>query len=100
MRECIINIYIIALVMIAMMDIILSIKSIEKNNTIGKLLGCICIWATVIDISYLFSILSDSYMFVSVTSSIYFISIDGVLISLLVFIIYFTKKQYFLSYWQ
>ena len=32
MRECIINIYIIALVMIAMMDIILSIKSIEKNN--------------------------------------------------------------------
>ena len=92
MRECIINIYIIALVMIAMMDIILSIKSIEKNNTIGKLLGCICIWATVIDISYLFSILSDSYMFVSVTSSIYFISIDGVLISLLVFIIYFTKN--------
>lgn len=92
MRECIINIYIIAMVMIAMMDIILSIKSIDKNNTIGKLLGCICIWATVIDISYLFSILSDSYMFVSVTSSIYFISIDGVLISLLVFIIYFTKN--------
>ena len=92
MREYIINIYIIVMIMIAIMDVVLCIKSINKNNIIGRLLGLVCIWATVIDISYLFSILSDTYMYVSIASSIYFIGIDGVLISLLLFTIYFTKN--------
>ena len=92
MREYIINIYIIVMIMIAIMDVVLGIKSINKNNIIGRLLGLVCIWATVIDISYLFSILSDTYMYVSIASSIYFISIDGVLICLLLFTIYFTKN--------
>lgn len=92
MREYIINIYIIVMIMIAIMDVVLCIKSINKNNIIGRLLGLVCIWATVIDISYLFSILSDTYMYVSIASSIYFIGIDGVLICLLLFTIYFTKN--------
>ena len=92
MREYIINIYIIVMIMFAIMDVVLCIKSINKNNIIGRLLGLVCIWATVIDISYLFSILSDTYMYVSIASSIYFIGIDGVLISLLLFTIYFTKN--------
>ena len=86
--------YIVLMIGIAVMDGVLSVKSFQKNKTTGRYLGFACMWATIIDISYLCSILSKSYGFVSVMSSIYFMGIDGVLISLFIFTTYFTKGAF------
>ena len=86
--------YLLILIVIAVMDGILGIKSIRKRTKTGQFLGFACIWATIIDLSYLCTILSTSYRFVSVMSSVYFMGIDGVLISLLIFTIYFTKGDF------
>lgn len=84
--ELLIAAYIVLMIGIAVMDGVLSVKSFQKNKTTGRYLGFACMWATIIDISYLCSILSKSYGFVSVMSSIYFMGIDGVLISLFIFL--------------
>lgn len=86
--------YVVLMVSIAVMDGVLGIKSFRKNKTTGRYLGVACMWATIIDISYLCSILSKSYGFVSVMSSIYFMGIDGVLICLFIFTTYFTKGAF------
>lgn len=86
--------YVVLMIGIAVMDGVLSVKSFQKNKTTGRYLGFACMWATIIDISYLCSILSKSYGFVSVMSSIYFMGIDGVLISLFIFTTYFTKGAF------
>ena len=92
--ELLIAVYIVLMIGIAVMDGVLSVKSFQKNKTTGRYLGFACMWATIIDISYLCSILSKSYGFVSVMSSIYFMGIDGVLISLFIFTTYFTKGAF------
>ena len=92
--ELLIAAYIVLMIGIAVMDGVLSVKSFQKNKTTGRYLGFACMWATIIDISYLCSILSKSYGFVSVMSSIYFMGIDGVLISLFIFTTYFTKGAF------
>ncbi len=86
--------YLLILIGIAVMDGVLGVKSIRKRTKTGQFLGCACIWATVIDLSYLCTILTTSYRFVSVMSSLYFMGIDGVLLSLLIFTIYFTKGDF------
>lgn len=86
--------YIKVSVLIALIDAVLAIKSIQKNETTGKFLGYTCIGAAVVDISYLISILSDSYLCMSIMSSLYFISIDSMLICLLIFTVYFTKGKF------
>ena len=85
--------YIKVSVLIALIDIVLAIKSFQKNETTGKFLGYTCIGAAVVDISYLISILNDDYMYMSIMSSIYFVTIDIMLLSLLVFTVYFTKRN-------
>ncbi len=87
-------VYLLVLIVIAVMDGVLGVKSIRKRTKTGQFLGCACIWATVIDLSYLCTILSTSYRFVSVMSSLYFMGIDGVLLNLLIFTIYFTKGDF------
>ena len=94
MNNTFIDCYFIVSVLIALIDIVLFIKSIQKNNTTGKYLGYACAVAAVVDISYLISILNDSYMCMSVMSSIYFASIDIMLLCLLTFVIYFTKNRF------
>ena len=86
--------YIKVSVLIALIDIVLAIKSFQKNETTGKFLGYTCIGAAVVDISYLISILSDSYLCMSIMSSLYFVSIDSMLICLLIFTVYFTKGKF------
>ena len=86
MNEVILKIYVFLSIIIAVMDIILAMKSIKKNKTTGRFLGLACIGAAIVDISYLISIISDSYMAMSVMSSIYFVSIDYMLVCLLIFI--------------
>ena len=94
MNEIFLDCYIKISILIAVIDIILSIKSIQKNSTTGRYLGFACAGAAVVDISYLISILNDSYLCMSITSSIYFVSIDFMLVCLLISTIYFTKRKF------
>ena len=94
MHETFLNCYIGVSVLIALMDVILAVKSVQKNRTTGRFLGFACAGAAVVDISYLISILNDGYMCMSVMSSIYFVSIDFMLLCLLIFTVYFTKGKF------
>ncbi len=94
MNEVVLKIYVFSSIIIAVMDIILAMKSIKKNKTTGRFLGLACIGAAIVDISYLISIISDSYMAMSIMSSIYFVSIDYMLVCLLIFTVYFTKGRF------
>ena len=89
-----INAYIVISIIIAATDILLAVKSFEKNKTTGRFLGFACMGAAIVDISYLISIISDSYMCMAIMSCIYFISIDFMLVSLLIFTVYFTKGKF------
>lgn len=94
MNEILLKCYIAISILIAIADILLSVKSIQKNKTTGRYLGYACAVAAIVDISYLISILNDSYLCMSIMSSIYFASIDIMLVCLLIFIIYFTKRTF------
>ena len=94
MNEIFLDCYIKISILIAVIDILLAVKSIQKNSMPGRYLGYACAGAAIVDISYLISILNDSYLCMSITSSIYFVSIDLMLIWLLIFTVYFTKRQF------
>lgn len=94
MQEMFLDCYIKISVVIALMDVFLAVKSIQKNKTTGRFLGFACVGAAVVDISYLISILNDDYLCMSVLSSVYFVSIDIMLICLLIFTVYFTKCKF------
>ena len=94
MNEILLKCYIVISVLIAIADILLSVKSIQKNKTTGRYLGYACAVAAIVDISYLISILNDSYLCMSIMSSIYFASIDIMLVCLLIFTIFFTKRKF------
>lgn len=81
-------------VLIALVDVILAIKSFQKNRTSGRFLGFSCVGAAVVDISYLISILSGEYQCMSIMSSVYFVTIDVMLLCLLIFTVYFTKGEF------
>lgn len=91
MNEVFLDCYIRFSVLIALIDIILSEKSIQKNKNTGRYLGCACAGAAVVDISYLISILNDSYFCMSIMSSVYFVSIDFMLVCLLIFAVFLRK---------
>ena len=59
MQEMFLDCYIKISVVIALMDVFLAVKSIQKNKTTGRFLGFACVGAAVVDISYLISILND-----------------------------------------
>ena len=93
MREFIPALYRTISIIIALADIVLAWKSLNKKNNIGKYLGFACIGAAIVNISYLISIFRENYFLVSLMSSIYFISIDWTLVCLLIFAGYFTNHQ-------
>ncbi|MDD6041295.1 MAG: diguanylate cyclase [Clostridia bacterium] len=94
MNTMFLNGYAIFSIFIALIDIVLAVKSRQKNKTTGRYLGYACLGAAVVDISYLISILNDDYMCVSVMSSIYFVNIDLMLLALLMFTVYFTRGKF------
>ena len=94
MHKIFLDCYFTISILIAMIDVILAVKSIQKNNPMGRYLGFACAGAAVVDISYLISILNGSYLCMSIMSSIYFASIDIMLVCLLVFTVYFTKRRF------
>lgn len=92
MKQAFPELYIYISVLIAVLDLILAVLSLRKNRTTGRSLGFACAGAAVVDLSYLISILSDNYLCMSVMSSIYFINIDFMLLNLVIFTVYFTRK--------
>ena len=94
MNQALLEGYILVSIVIAITDVVLAIKSAQKNVTTGRYLGLACVGAAVVDISYLVSILSGDYFCVSVMSSIYFVSIDFMLVCLLIFTVFFTKNKF------
>lgn len=92
MKQAFPEIYSYISILIALLDIILAVLSIQKNKTTGRYLGFACAGAAVVDLSYLISILSDNYLCMSVMSSIYFVNIDFMLLNLVVFTVYFTRE--------
>lgn len=86
--------YITVSIIIALLDAMLAIKSFRKNRNTGRFLGYACAGAAVVDVSYLISILNDDYLCMSIMSSIYFVMIDVMLLTLLVFTVYFTKGRF------
>ena len=94
MNTMFLDIYAKVSILIALADIVLAVLSRRKNRTTGRFLSYACLGAAVVDISYLISILNDDYMCVSVMSSVYFVNIDLMLLSLLVFTVYFTRGEF------
>lgn len=94
MDQTFIDFYIKISLIIALTDILLSVMCFLKKKNTGKYLGAACIFAAVVDLSYLGSLLTDSYFYMSVLSSIYFVSIDIMLLCLLVFMVFFTKGSF------
>lgn len=92
MKQAFPEIYSYISILIALLDIILAVLSIQKNKTTGRYLGFACAGAAVVDLSYLISIMSDNYLCMSVMSSIYFVNIDFMLLNLVVFTVYFTRE--------
>ena len=94
MNTMFLDIYAKISILIALADVVLAVLSRRKNRTTGRFLSYACLGAAVVDISYLVSILNDDYMCVSVMSSVYFVNIDLMLLSLLVFTVYFTRGEF------
>lgn len=94
MDRLFIDIYINISLIIALTDVLLSIMCFFKKKSTGRYLGAACIFAAIVDLSYLGSLMIDSYFYMSVLSSIYFVSIDIMLLCLLIFMVYFTKGSF------
>ena len=72
-------------------DLWIAVLAWKKKTRTGKYLGIACIFAAVVDVSYLVSVLAKNYFVVSFFSSVYFGSIDWMLIGLLIFVGYYTR---------
>lgn len=92
METSIINVYIAVSVIVAIVDIVVMVSCLRKHSDLGRLLAHTVGCATAVDLTYLFSILSDNYFFASVMTSAYFVSIDWMVLSLVGFIFLFTNQ--------
>lgn len=84
------DLFIVISFIIAAVDGFLARQALRREDKKGMYLGIACIWAIVVDISYLLSILTRDYFFTSLTSSIYFSSIDIMTVCLLVSVRHYT----------
>ena len=89
-----ITIYELLSVFIAILDLYLAAKSFAKESTAGMFLGWSCIFAAIVDISYLISIIAEHYLLMSIMSSVYFAAIDVMLLLLIRFSVYFTNGSF------
>ena len=94
MTTSFITIYGLVSVLIAIVDLYLAAKSFENESALGKYLGWSCIFAAVVDVSDLISIVSEHYLLMSIMSSIYFAAIDVMLLLLIRFSVYFINGSF------
>ena len=84
-------------------DLVLAVKSFRRGGAKGVSLGCGCLGAFVVTLSYTISLFVQDYFTYSVLSSIYFGGIDFTLVSTLFFNWYFINpsggKRFGKLYW-
>lgn len=85
--------YIVASVVVAILDVLLAVMAFKKKGVLGKSLGFTCVGCAWVDLSYLGSVVTDSYFFSSCMSSLYFIGMDAMLLSFAYFGICFVKYK-------
>lgn len=79
-------IYITISCVVIMADMLTACLVFGEHKKHCKILGCTCIVASVVQLTYLLSVLMPTYFLASVMSSLYFVSISVALSSLLTFI--------------
>lgn len=83
----------IAFSLVCFVDVLIAIKAIRHRGKRGMWLGCACIGAFTVTLSYTISLFVQDYFAYSVLSSIYFAGIDSTLFSLLFFNWYFINPS-------
>ena len=89
--------------LVCLFDILIAIKGFGHGGPRGNWLGCACIGASAVTLSYTISLFVQDYFTYSVFSSIYFGGIDFTLGTLLIFNWYFinpnSDKRFGKLYW-
>ena len=85
-----ISAYCVISLVVAAIDVYMAVNAFGHKGPFGKYLGLVCIFAALVDITYLFSVINTDYFVSSLMSSLYFLCIDGMLICLIVFSCHFT----------
>lgn len=91
-------VFIATFVFFALTNLYIANKAYTKHGPFARRLGRAALLASLINISYVGSILAGTYRRASVFSSIYFISIDWLLIALVRFVMLFTETDEKKSY--
>ena len=79
--------------LVCFVDLLVAIKAIGRGGKRGMWLGCSCLGAFTVTLSYTVSLFVRNYFAYSVLSSIYFAGIDSTLCSVLIFNWYFTNPS-------
>lgn len=91
-------VFVATFVFFALTNLYISNKAYARHGPFARRLGRAALLASLINISYVASILAGTYRRASVFSSIYFISIDWLLIALVRFVMLFTETDEKKSY--
>lgn len=83
----------IAFSLVCLIDVLIAMKAITHGGKKGIWLGCACLGAFAVTLSYTISLFVQDYFLYSVLSSIYFGGIDFTLFSLLFFNWYFINPS-------
>ena len=79
--------------LVCMIDVIIAMKAIDHGGKKGIWMGCACLGAFAVTLSYIISLFVQDYFLYSVLSSIYFGGIDFTLFTLLIFNWYFINPS-------
>lgn len=89
--------------LVCFLDILIAVKGFQRGGSKGIALGCGCIGAFVVTLSYTISLFVQDYFVYSVLSSIYFGGIDFTLVCMMLFNWYFINphedKHFKKAYW-
>ena len=83
----------IAFSLVCFIDVLVAMKALNRGGKRGIWMGCACIGAFLVTLSYTISLFVQDYFLYSVLSSIYFAGIDYTLFCLLFFNWYFINPS-------
>ncbi len=83
----------IAFSLVCFLDVLIALKGFRRGGSKGIALGCACLGASAVTLSYTISLFVQDYFTYSVLSSIYFGGIDFTLVSMMLFNWYFVNTS-------
>ncbi|MCQ2097466.1 MAG: diguanylate cyclase [Fibrobacter sp.] len=93
--------FLVASLVVASLDLVLSVMSFRKGDRRGRTLGFTCIGCAIVDLSYLVTCFCDNAFAFSCVSSIYFLGVDFMLFWLVLFVLEFGRiKQTKMGKWH